>query len=147
MFEKATNTSLFEKTCLALFLAKCIFFYPYCLKDYRPFVQLKMAWTFNFAFLPGAWRGFGDGIGLHKAFLGCHGGVWKWKFLYWLSASFNIGTEDLLLIQMNFINKSKGNSPRFGFAMQELSSELQHICLFIFNRFLLVCQFPVVNNS
>ena len=42
-----------------------IFFYPYCLKDYRLFVQLKMAWNFIFMFLSGTWRGFGrDGIGL-----------------------------------------------------------------------------------
>ena len=48
-----------------------IYIYPYCLKDYRLFVQLKMAWNFIFAFLSGTWRGFGgDGIDLHKAFLG-----------------------------------------------------------------------------
>ena len=44
--------------------------YPYCLKDYRLFVQLKMAWNFIFAFPSGTWRGFGgDGMGLHEAFL------------------------------------------------------------------------------
>ena len=43
-------------------------------------------------------------IGLHKAVLGFHGGVWKWKIWYWFSAWHNIGTEDLLLIKMNFIN-------------------------------------------
>ena len=72
-----------------------IFFYSYCLKYYRIFVLLKMARNFIFAFFSGAWRRFsGDGIGLHKAFFGCHGGVWKWRFLYWLSAGSNIRTED-----------------------------------------------------
>ena len=77
----------------------CIFFYPYYLKDYKLFVQLKLAWNFIFVLFSGTWRGFGgDSIDLHKAFLGCHGGVWKWKFLYWFSAWSNIGIEDLLLI-------------------------------------------------
>ena len=47
-----------------------IFFYPCCLKDYKLFVQLKMARNFICAFLSSTWSGFGgDGIGLHKAFL------------------------------------------------------------------------------
>ena len=68
-------------------------------KDYRLFVELKMAWNFIFTFLSGASREFGgDGIDLHKAVLGCHGGEWKWKFLYWFPAWSKIETEDQLLI-------------------------------------------------
>ena len=46
--KKLLTLHFFKKICLTWLLTQCIFFYSYCLKDYRLFVQLKMAWNFSF---------------------------------------------------------------------------------------------------